>query len=203
MYHNFLDPHSRSNSVIHRLPTAGKLIAALALVLLTLLWPMQRAWWLLVPAGLLVMIAGLSRLPWGFLLKRLLLLEPIVLGVAILAVFQPGGWQLFWFLMARCTLCLFTMILLANTTPFAEILRVLKSVRLPSLLITTLALMYRYLFVLVDETQRMRRARASRTFTPKRSWEWKTLSTVAGQLFVRASERAERVYAAMCARGWQ
>jgi cobalt/nickel transport system permease protein len=56
--------------------------------------------------------------------------------------------------------------------------------------------------VLVDEAQRMRRARASRTFRPGRWWTWRTLTTVIGQLFVRSTERAERIYAAMIARGW-
>jgi cobalt/nickel transport system permease protein len=203
MHRDFLDRHSRSDSIIHRLPTAGKLAAALALVVMVLLLPARHAWWLMLPAWLLVCIAAMSRVPWGFLLRRLLLLEPVVLGVALLAFFQPGGWRIVLFLIVRCTLCLFTMILLANTTPFAELLGVLKSLHVPGLLITTLALMYRYLFVLVDETQRMRRARASRTFVQRRGWEWKTMSTIVGQLFVRASERAERVYAAMCARGWQ
>ena len=83
------------------------------------------------------------------------------------------------------------------------ILRVLKSIRVPSLLITTIALMHRYLFVLLDESERMRRARASRTFTQRRPFHWHTLGTVVGQLFIRASERAERIYDAMCARGWK
>jgi len=82
-------------------------------------------------------------------------------------------------------------------------LRVLRQMRVPALLITTLALMFRYLFVLADETQRMRRARASRTFARGRGVAWRTLATVAGQLFIRASERAERIYDAMCARGWK
>jgi cobalt/nickel transport system permease protein len=203
MQRDFLDRHSRSDSIIHRLPAAGKLAAALAMVMLVLLLPARHALWLMLPAGMLAAIAAMSRIPWGFLLRRLLLLEPVVLGVALLAVFQQDGWRIVLFLIVRCTLCLFTMILLSNTTPFAELLGVLKSLHVPSLLITTLALMYRYLFVLVDETQRMRRARASRTFVKRRGWEWKTMSTIVGQLFVRASERAERVFAAMCARGWQ
>jgi len=103
----------------------------------------------------------------------------------------------------RSSLCLLTVILVANTTPFSETLRVLKRVRVPALLITTIALMHRYLFVLADEAERMRRARASRTFTPQRHFHWHALSTVVGQLFVRASERAERIYDAMCARGWK
>jgi len=95
------------------------------------------------------------------------------------------------------------MILLANTTPFSELLGVLRRIHFPALMITTLALMYRYLFVLVDETERMQRARVSRTFTKQRAHVWKSLATVIGQLFVRSTERAERIYAAMSARGWE
>jgi cobalt/nickel transport system permease protein len=105
--------------------------------------------------------------------------------------------------MGKSTLSLLTMVLLANTTPFAAILRVLKACRLPSLLITTLALLYRYLFVLADEAQRMQRARLARSFVPKRVAIWHLLGTVIGQLFVRSTERAERIYAAMCSRGWR
>ena len=95
------------------------------------------------------------------------------------------------------------MILLAGTTAFSEILRVLRAIHVPWLLLTTLTLMYRYLFVLADEAQRMRRARLSRTFIHDRWRTWKSLGTVIGQLFVRSTERAERIYAAMCARGWK
>jgi cobalt/nickel transport system permease protein len=95
------------------------------------------------------------------------------------------------------------MILLSNTTPFSEVLRVLRHVRVPALLITTLALMYRYLFVLVDEGERMKRAHACRSFVRQRRFRWRTMATVAGQLFIRSTERAERIYAAMCARGWR
>ena len=49
----------------------------------------------------------------------------------------------------------------------------------------------------------MHRARASRTFSRTRRFQWQTLSSVVSQLFIRASERAERVYDAMCARGWK
>jgi cobalt/nickel transport system permease protein len=75
--------------------------------------------------------------------------------------------------------------------------------RIPWVFVTTLTLMHRYLFVLRDEAERMRRARSSRTFTRGRRFQWLALSSVLGQLFVRASERAERIYNAMCARGWK
>ena len=112
----------------------------------------------------------------------------------------PGAWLA---LAARSAICLFTVVLLSNTTPFGKVLAALRSARVPALLVTTLALMHRYLFVLLDESERMRRARASRTFERQRRMRWHLLGTVVGQLFVRASERAERIYAAMCARGWK
>jgi cobalt/nickel transport system permease protein len=203
MRHDFLDSHSRLDSPVHRLSADAKLLAALALILATVLTPFVAPLFFATLAVFLVAVALASRIPPGFLIKRLLLLEPLVLGMALLAWLQPNGGLVFARIIVKSTLCLFTMILLSNTTPFSELLGVLRRVRFPALMITTLALMYRYLFVLVDETERMQRARASRTFTGRRSHLWKSLGTVIGQLFVRSTERAERIYAAMCARGWK
>ena len=198
-----LDTYSRLDSPVRRLSAPIKLAIALTAVLVTVLLSVS-AWGFFLFWGItLILIAAVSRIPAGFLLKRLLLLEPFVLGVAVLALFQPGGRWVFLTIVLKSTLCLFTMILLSNTTPFSELLIVLQRLHVPALLVTTLALMYRYLFVLFDEAQRMQRARASRTFTRARAQLWKSLATVAGVLFIRTSERAERIYAAMCARGWK
>jgi cobalt/nickel transport system permease protein len=203
MRHDFLDRYSRLDSPIHRLGAGSKLATALGLVVLAVLVPPSQPAALGALAAVLVVIAGLSRIPWSFLAWRVILLEPFVLGVAVLALFQPGGWRLFLFLLAKSTLCLGIMVLLSSTTPFSDLLRVMKAAHMPALLVTTLSLLYRYLFVLVDEAGRMRRARASRTFTPRRVWAWHTGASVVSQLFIRSSERAERIYAAMCARGWR
>jgi cobalt/nickel transport system permease protein len=201
--HDFLDRYSRLDSPVHRLPAAAKLAATLLVVVAVLLVPPSRPRVLAVFLVLLLAVSALSRIPARFLATRVLLLEPFVIGVALLALFQPGGARVFLFLVARSTLCLLALVLLSNSTPFSELLRVLRAVRVPALLVTTLSLMYRYLFVLVDEAQRMRRARASRTFARQRGRAWHSASTVVSQLFVRSSERAERIYSAMCARGWR
>ena len=203
MRHDFVDRHSRLDSPIHRLPAAVKLVAALVLVGVIVLIPPLRYLLLIPPALLLLTIVAVSGIPWRFIILRMILLEPFVLGAATLALFQPGGWRLFLFLVSKCSLCLLAMVLLSNTTPFGELLRVLKAAHVPSLLITTLSLMYRYLFVMVDEAHRMKRARMSRTFVTNRARTWQTSATVISQLFLRASERAERIYGAMCARGWK
>jgi len=184
-------------------PAGGKLAGALLLVLTVVLLPRTQLAALLVVAGILTGLLVFSRISILFLLKRLLLLEPLVLGVAGLMWFQPGGGKIVAVVMLKANLCLLTTILLSHTTPFTELLRVLQCLRVPWLFITTLTLMHRYLFVLADEAERMRRARASRTFTRGRRFQWQTLASVVGQLFVRASERAERIYNAMCARGWK
>ena len=118
-------------------------------------------------------------------------------------LFQPDGAQQFAFVLLKTNLCLLTTLEFSNTTPPTEMLRVLQRLHTPRLFLTTLALMHRYLFVLAEESSRMQRARASRTFTPGRHGQWRSLASVIGQLFVRASERAERIYYAMCARGWK
>jgi cobalt/nickel transport system permease protein len=191
------------DSPVHRLPAGMKVASALALIIGTVLIPWKFVGWLVAPLIVVLVVIVLSRIPLMRLLKRVILLEPFALGVAVLSLFQPGGWRIFLLVMAKCTICFVTTILLSWTTPVSEMIRVLRAVRVPTLLITTMLLMHRYLFVLMDETQRMRRARASRTFVKRRGFEWKMLSTVLGQLFIRSMDRADRVYAAMCARGWR
>ena len=198
-------PHSQppAHGFLHRLSAGFKLAAALVLILTVVLLP--RGQWpaLLAVAALLFTLIFASRISGWFLLKRMLLLEPLVLGVAGLMLFQPDGVMRCALAMTKANLCLLVTLLLSQTTPATEMLRVLQRLRMPWLFITTLTLMHRYLFVLADEAERMRRARASRTFTRGRRFQWQTLSSVVGQLFVRASERAERIYNAMCARGWK
>ncbi|HCA79277.1 MAG TPA: cobalt ECF transporter T component CbiQ [Bacteroidetes bacterium] len=203
MRHDFLDRYSRLGSPIHRLPTALKLLATFSLILATVAVPFSSLWFFVVAAGLLLIVAAVSAIPWLFIFKRLLLLEPLALGIAVMALFQPNGTTIFLSIVTRSTLCLFTVILLSNTTPFENLLRALGRVGAPRILVTILALMYRYLFVLIDEGERITRARMSRTFSTNRVRRWQALASLIGQLFVRSTERAERIYAAMTARGWK
>jgi len=195
--------HGAGDNLVRRLPATVKLGVALGLILVTVLLPPDQGMWYVAVAGLLFLEMIISRISVLFLAKRLLLLMPFVFGVVLVNALAPTGRVNWRVLAVKSSLCLLTVILAANTTPFSETLRVLKKIRVPALLTTTIALMHRYLFVLADEAERMRRARASRTFTPQRRFQWHALATVVGQLFVRASERAERIYDAMCARGWK
>jgi cobalt/nickel transport system permease protein len=197
-----LRPYRPGASALHRLPAAAKLVGAFAFIVAVVLLPRDGWAGFAVAAVALALLAALSRVPPARLLARLLLVEPFAVGVALLSLLQPDGMRIFLGLLARSSLCLFCFVLLGSTTRFTDLLDALLRLRVPALLVTVLALTHRYLALLLEEAERLRRARTSRTCAPAGSRDWRPAATVVAQLFVRSSERAERVYAAMCARGW-
>ena len=102
----------------------------------------------------------------------------------------------------KSTISVLAVILLSSTTPFPELLRGMEKMKIPHMLTTLLSFMYRYIFVLIDEMQRMRRARDSRGWKGKWVWQAKVIGHMIASLFIRSCERGERVYAAMPARGY-
>jgi cobalt/nickel transport system permease protein len=203
MRHDYIDRYARLDSPVHRVRPAVKLGVAMGIVLATVLVPLSAHAYFIVCALFLFFVVLAGRLPLGFVAVRLLTLEPLVAGVALLSVMQNDGMTTLIRILVKSNLCLLTMVILSNTTPFAGILGVLRSLRVPPLLITVLALMYRYVFVLIDQSERMTRARRSRTFVRRRGERWKIAAGIVGQLFIRSTERAERIYSAMTARGWR
>jgi cobalt/nickel transport system permease protein len=201
MQPSYLDQYSYLDSPLHRAPAGPKLGVALLLVFLAAMFPLSWTWFF-VPLGAAIVVAAMvSRVPLKFLAKKLLLMELLFLGVALMRLFGPDGIRGFLSLVVGATYCGAIMLLVAATTRFTEMLAAMQRVGLPQILVTTLALMYRYLFVLIDESQRMQRARTARTYQPQRRRVWTLLSSVVAQLFVRAMERAQRIHAAMLARG--
>jgi cobalt/nickel transport system permease protein len=62
-------------------------------------------------------------------------------------------------------------------------------------------MLYRFIFVLTEEALRIYRARRTRTFGDKGPG-LKLFVQIVGVLFLRTMDRAERVYWAMCSRGF-
>lgn len=194
---------SRGRTWLHRASPALKLASALLIVSATVLLRRRLDAFYLAPAVLLAALWLWSRMPLRFALRRLLMAQLFILGIAFLSLLSPGGPLVFLSTLAKSNLCILTMLLLTYTTPFQEILQALRHWRLPPAMLTTLALMYRYLPVLAEEAKRMERARASRSFSRRRRLVWQNLGVILGQLFVRTAARAGRIYLAMCARGWK
>mgnify|MGYP005841477527 CR=1 FL=1 len=189
--------------MLHRLSPGLKLGATLAVVVAVVLMPRRPDGVYLLPAALLLGLWPLARLPLSFALRRMIVAEFFILGMALLTLLAPDAMPIFLAALIKSNLSIFAMVLLIWTTPFQSLLQQLRRMGLPGVMVTTLALMYRYLPVLAEESNRMQRARAGRTFSPARRLAWHTLTLIIGQLFVRAADRAERIYLAMCARGWR
>ena len=64
-------------------------------------------------------------------------------------------------------------IVLAATTSFPDLLLAMRVFHVPRLLVAVVGLMWRYLFVLVDEALRLIRARDARSSGPGGSLPWR------------------------------
>lgn len=193
----------KAGSPLHRAAPRAKLLLALLLITFTVLLPRRLDALYLIPGIVLLALWPLCRMPLGYGLRRLLIAELFILGIGVLSLLNPGSAPIFLSALLKSNLCVLAMLLLTWSTPFHDILRELRSWHFPPVMLTTLALMYRYVPVLNEESHRMSRARASRTYSRSRSLSFHNAALIIGQLFIRSTERAERIYLAMCARGWK
>ena len=193
----------RRTTFLHRAPARLKLLSAFVLILGTVLLPRKPHLSYLAPAALLLVLWLLARMPLLYTLRRLMVVEWFILGIVLLTLLAPTSFPIVLSAVLKSNLCVLAMLVLTWTSSFQDILRELRRLRLPSVMLTTLALMYRYLPLLGEESRRMQRARACRTFRRGRLFAWQNLAAIVSRLFIRSTERAERIYLAMCARGWK
>jgi cobalt/nickel transport system permease protein len=215
--HAFLDEYSHLDSPIHQLDPRAKLVGFIVLIFVCVSTPANLYAAFAVYLGLEIALVLLSRLPWRHVLKRMLVVLPFILAVAVfLPFFSEGGGSynlgpvtvsghglmVLWNVAAKSTVSVLAVILLSSTTPFPDLLRAMEKMKVPRLMTTLLSFTYRYIYVLVEEMQRMLRARDSRGWSGKWLWQAKVIGHMIAALFLRSYERGERVYAAMLARGY-
>ncbi len=186
---------------IHRLDPRVKIVVLLGTVLVVVTTPPGS--WAAYGAylALLAALAVASRLPAGYVARRLAIEVPFLLAAALLVLVQ--GWVAGATLAARITTSLLAVVVLSSTTPFPLLLRGFERLRAPRLLVTIVALLWRYLRVIGDEVRRMRIAREARAYRPRTVWQAQVATgATIGALFLRSLERGERVHLAMVSRGY-
>jgi cobalt/nickel transport system permease protein len=232
MHIHFLDPYTPGASPVHRLDARIKLVLALCIVLAATLMPVGAWPAYILLFSLLLCVEMLSELGVRWVLKRSSLALPFVLaalpvifttqgsvllhipvGFGELAVTLPGV-ERFASIAIKSWLSVQAAVLLASTTQFPDLLVAMRALKVPRLLVVVFGLMWRYLFVLADEAVRLMRAREARSgqlavphapgLKPGGSIAWRARVTggMAGNLFLRSFSRADRIYAAMMARGY-
>jgi len=227
MHFDAFDRYHENESFLHHLDPRVKVVVTVVFILSNALLP-DGAWTAFGCSWLFLLLANvLSNLSIGFTFKRSLVVLPFAL-VALTVLFSiPGNpltsfhflmWDLtitdagflrFVSILIRSWLSVQMAILLVAVVRFPDLIHALEHLRVPLILTTIIAFLYRYLFVLVDEVFRLMRARESRAAAApgKRSggsmaWRAGIAGHMAGQLFLRSYERSDRVYNAMLARGY-
>jgi cobalt/nickel transport system permease protein len=204
-------------SPIHRLDPRAKLVGLASITFVAVSTPLDAWPVYLACAAALITIAVLAHLPAKTLWSRARVVLPLVLFVAIFLPFvrrgeridlgpigvSQDGLQTFATVSAKAILGTLSAVILGATTSFPDVLHALERLKAPKLLILIAAFMYRYLFTIIDEVQRMRAALAARGYAPRHALQAQAIGRVATALFLRTYERAERVHLAMLARGWR
>lgn len=201
-----LDRFGRGQSLCHRWPPLLKLLIAVSMILAANCVPMSRGPLVGLMTCVIFFAHTLARIPLVYVAKRLILFwPPLILMSLSLPLSQAGrsGWLMSIAIFVRGTLSFTAALWLVNVMPFGQLLLTLRRLNVPDVLLAILSQMYRFLFVLWDELDRMRMARRARSFGKLSAWtEWKVSAAMLSRLLIRALDRADRVHQAMLARGW-
>jgi cobalt/nickel transport system permease protein len=204
-------------SLVHRLDPRAKILGLVSVTVVAVTTPLED--WLVFAgcAAVLAAVALGARVRVGELWRRARFVLPLVLlAGAFLPLVRDGGeefalgpltvhqqgLEVFAAVAIKATIGTISAVLLGATTTFPSVLRGLEAMRVPRLLVLIASFMYRYLFVIVEETGRMRSALAARGYRPRTALHAAALGRMATAMFLRTYSRGERVYLAMLARGY-
>jgi cobalt/nickel transport system permease protein len=112
------------------------------------------------------------------------------------------GANLFLLLLSRTLGGTASLFFIALTTPVIEIFSVLKSLGLPEVFVELSMLIYRYIFILMDQAMMIHSAQVMRLGYCGLKTSLGSFSMLSSVLFIRAWEQGERLMTAMDSRGY-
>jgi cobalt/nickel transport system permease protein len=214
-------------NVWNRLAVHTRLICIFLLVFAIALTPIGRWWTWALYGAMALPILYWSQVDLRMLSKRMAI-EFAFISVILLGTLFRGGGQILWqwgwlqittnglMILGSVSIKAFLSLLLLNILTLSIsiplLLQALVTLKMPALLVSIFASMYRYIGVLTNEFKAMHRAATSRNFAPQnlynhqrddRPWQRQVLGNMLGVLFIRTYDRGDRIYQAMLARGYQ
>lgn len=206
MHHLRIDRWSRGSSPLHDRDPRAKLAALLVLLVAVSTTPASVQFAFAAYAALLVLAVHQARLPIAGLAGRAALVLPFSATFALLTWWSGDSLRALA-LAEKSFLSGLAALLFVATTPLTGWTAALESWRAPRMLILVIQFVYRYLFVIAEQAQRMRWAALSRRGSRKRlrrgSFDFSAAAGLVGVLFARSWQRADGVYNAMLARGFR
>jgi cobalt/nickel transport system permease protein len=211
---SYLEDLANRDTTIHRIDPRIKVLTAALLVVCVVSFDKYTISAMLPFVLFLIALMGIANIPADFMLKKLIVVSPFAIMVGIfnpLLDQQPmlqlgtltvtGGWLSFLSILLRFSLTVSTMLILIATTGFNAVCMAMVKLGMPKIFAVQLLMLYRYIFVLIDEGLRMYQARTLRSFQ-SRGMGMKTYAHMAGQLLLRTLDRAQRIHLAMLCRGF-
>ncbi|HSQ85593.1 MAG TPA: cobalt ECF transporter T component CbiQ, partial [Desulfobacterales bacterium] len=205
---SLFDDLARKETSIHRLHPLAKLLTTVVYLIVVASFGRYEIGSLLPFVFYPVLIFALAELPVAPILKRILLVEPFIIGIGILnplfdhhtmvlgGIVISRGWVTFLSIFIKCGLTVAVSILLIATTGMDELAVALRMLKIPKVFVLQLLLTYRYISVLIEEVSRMMRAYSLRA-PGQKGIHISVWGSFAGQLILRTFERAQRVYQSM------
>jgi len=208
-----MDELGRMDTPAHRLDARAKAIVTLVFIVVVMSFP-RHAVSALTPFLLYpVVLVAAGNIPAQYLLKKVLLAAPFALLIGLFNPFmdrQPvgrvgpwvvtGGWVSFASIMLRFLLTVGAALALLACTGMNRLGAALERLGFPRVFVAQLLFLYRYLFVVSAEAAKMKRSAEVRA--SGRPLRLRVYGSMIGHLLLRSMDRAERVYRAMVARGF-
>jgi cobalt/nickel transport system permease protein len=219
----YVEDLSSKKGVMQAINPVAKLVAIIAMIIASLC--IVQLSYLLAICVVPFVLAVASRIPLKHFFSRTALIPVFGAIISIPVLFLTAGTPIwaaslgsvniaitvegltrFLVFTVRIWFCVASLTLLILSTGFDKTLKLLSTIKVPTLIIQLFSLTYRYFFVSIEEAQSVLIAKEARTYVHKRSLNLQSLKELGGiiaSLFIRTYERSERVYLAMKARGFQ
>ena len=209
-----MDELGRMDTPSHRLDARAKVIVTLAFIVVVMSFPRHEVSaltpFLLYP----VVFLSLGRIPARHIVKKILVAAPfaLVIGIfnpimdrepvfAIGSVVITGGWISFASILFRFVLTVGAALALVACTGMVRLGAGLEQLGVPRVFVVQLLFLYRYLFILADEGYKLKKGVELRS-AGTHALRLRVYGSLIGHLLLRSLDRAERIYRAMVARGF-
>lgn len=214
MFENTLDNYAHSNN-LKDANTYFKVLFAILTMIMSLI-SSSPVMPLIIFFFISFLIIFEAKIPWKFYLKFLIVVpvtfglitfvfmalffgvgQPIMeLGIFNLAV-TSDGFNLGLLVFARMLGGFSCLAFLALTTPMTELFSVLELAKIPKIVMELAMLMYRYIFLFLDEAINMYHSQETRLGYSSIKKSFKSLGVLGSNLFIRTWVKGEQAYVAM------
>lgn len=211
---NHLKEQADDENRLNCLPALYKTVLTIWYILLTVSFDKYDIYGLLSMGIYPLVLFLLYEIPFKRCIRRIKVILPFLFLAGILNPFFDrtvimdcgrleitGGMLSFFTLLLKGFFTVLAGYLLIISTGIEKICGALRRIHIPSILVTMILLIYRYLFLLLEETNKVLQAYSLRAPLQKgigiKAW-----GSLLGLLLLRSMDRAECVYESMCLRGF-